>query len=172
MAFKGTYVVSVKKVLGRPVGDKATIEVTKFKGTPKESHDLITIDLANPRPVEIRLQGGSRTELATVSDDDEQNARLATTGASLSTGPSGLGGGFGSLANGPMTTSGGPNLPVVSAATETRLPGIGSMAADLRATVKVGADRQSMHFQVNPVFGTGKEVAMPKVPLLPGSEGP
>src|SRR5581483_7585798 len=111
MAFKGTYVVTVRKMLGRPVGDKATIEVTRFKGTPKEPHDLITIDLANPRPVEIRLDGGSRTELATVSDDDDLSARLATTGATLSTGPSGLGGGFGSLANGPTATSTGPNLP-------------------------------------------------------------
>ena len=42
--------------------------MTKFKGTPKETVDLITIDLANPKPVEIKLDGGSRTELATVTD--------------------------------------------------------------------------------------------------------
>ena len=96
--------------------------------------------------------------------------RANTTQATLTSGPSGLGGGFGSLANGPVATSGGPNLPVVNAATEIRLPGIGS-AADLRASVKVNPDRQSMSFHVNPVFGTaGKDVAMPKVPLLPGGD--
>jgi hypothetical protein len=36
--------------------------------------------------------------------------------------------------------------------------------------MKVNPDRRTMSFHVNPVFGTGKEVTMPKVPLLPGSE--
>lgn len=170
LAFNGTYRVSVRKVLGRPTGDKATLKVTKFQGTPKESHDLITIDLANPSSIEIKLEGGSRTELATVLEDDDTRLRAATTGANLTSGPSGLGGGFGSLANGPTATT-GPNLPVVNPATEVRLPGIG-IAADLRASVKVNPDRQSMSFHVNPVFGTGKAVTMPKVPLLPGSDGP
>ena len=37
---------------------------------------------------------------------------------------------------------------------------------------KLNADRQSYSLEVNPVFGTaGKEVTLPKVPLLPGGEG-
>ena len=58
----------------------------------------------------------------------------------------------------------------MNAGIEKRLPGIGSSASDLRASVKVNADRQSMSFHVNPVFGTGKNVTMPKVPLIPGGE--
>jgi tetratricopeptide (TPR) repeat protein len=171
MAFKGTYTITVKKVLGRPTGDTATLKITRFQGTPKESHDLITIDLANPKPVQIHLDEGSRTELASVPDDDDLNLRASTTGAVLAAGPSGLGGGFGSMTNGPIPTSGGPNLPIVNPATETRLPGVGS-AADLRASVKVNPDRQTMSFHVNPVFSTAKGVKMPKVPLLPGGDGP
>jgi hypothetical protein len=73
------------------------------------------------------------------------------------------------MAAGPDATT-GSNLPVVNAATEKRLPGIGASAADMRASVKVNPDRQTMSFHVNPVFGTGRPVTMPKVPLIPGAE--
>jgi hypothetical protein len=169
LAFKGIYKVSVKQAFGKPIGGTAQLHVWKFKGTPKESYDLITIDMTKLKPIEIKLESGSRTELATVSGDDDE-FRATTTGASLSAEPSGFGGGFGSLAAGPDATSGGPNLPVVNPGFEKSLPSIGSNAPDLRASVKVNADRQSMSFHVNPVFGSGKAVTMPKVPLIPGSE--
>jgi hypothetical protein len=163
--------VSVKKVMGRPLGDIASIKVTKFKGTPKESYDLIAIDLKEGKSVEIKLAGGSRMELASVPEEGE--FRGTTTGAPLTNGISGMGGGFGtagSMMSSDITTATAQGLPVVSATSEARLPGIGSSAADLRASIKVNADRQTLTFHVNPVFGTGKEVAMPKVPLLPGGE--
>jgi len=171
MAFSGTYKVSVKKVIGRPLGDEAKIKVTRFKGTPKENFDLIPIDLKSNGSIEIKLVGGSRTELATVPEDND--FRNATTGAPLSNSVSGLGGGFGTAGSvmGSSVTAATPQgLPLVSVASETRLPGIGASAADLRASLKVNADRQTMTFHVNPVFGTGKDVTMPKVPLLPGGE--
>jgi tetratricopeptide (TPR) repeat protein len=169
LAFKGTYKVSVKQAFGKPIGGTATLKVTKFKGTPKESHDLITVDLAGNTPVNIYLESGSRTELAVISNDVDE-FRAGTTGAALATGPSGIGGGFGPVAAGPDVAGGGANLPVVNPTTEKRLPGIGANAADLRASVKVNPDRQTLSFHVNPVFGTGKAVTMPKVPLIPGSE--
>ena len=70
----------------------------------------------------------------------------------------------------PVATTSAQNLPVVASATETRLPGIGS-SADLRASVKLNADRQTYSMEVNPVFSTaGKDVALPRVPLIPGGE--
>jgi hypothetical protein len=159
----------VKQAFGKPIGGTATLKVTKFKGTPKESHDLITVDLAGNTPVNIYLESGSRTELAVISNDVDE-FRAGTTGAALATGPSGIGGGFGPVAAGPDVAGGGANLPVVNPTTEKRLPGIGANAADLRASVKVNPDRQTLSFHVNPVFGTGKAVTMPKVPLIPGSE--
>ncbi len=174
LAFKGTYKVSVKQAFGKPIGGTATVKVTKFKGTPKESFDLITIDLTAPKTVEIKLEAGSRTELAAVSNDVEgvlqtEEFRSEANRGGLSE-TSGFGGGFGALSGGATATSGRPNVPVVNEMTEKSLPGIGSTAADLRASVKVNADRQTMSFHVNPVFGTGKPVTMPKVPLIPGSE--
>lgn len=174
MAFKGTYTVTVKQAFGKPVGGTAQLAVTKFKGTPKESIDLITVDLSNPKPIEIKLDGGSRTELATVTESGEE-FRAATTTAPLTKGVSGFGGGggtAGSLMSSPVSTSNPQNnLPVVATTSETRLPGIGS-AADLRASIKLNPDRQTYSMEVRPVFSTaGKEVQLPKVPLLPGGEG-
>jgi tetratricopeptide (TPR) repeat protein len=172
MAFKGTYKVSVKQAFGKPIGGTAQLHIWKNKGTSKESYDLITIDLKKPKPLEIKLTSGSRTELAVVSEDSD-DYRATTTGAAVSTSGSGLGGGFGSagsLMTAPASTNGAPSLPVVNAATEMSLPGIGSNAADLRASMKVNPDRRSMSVHVNPVFGIGKSVSMPRVPLIPGGE--
>jgi tetratricopeptide (TPR) repeat protein len=171
MAFGGTYKVSVKKVMGRPLGDSATIKVTKFKGTPKESFDLIAVNLKDGKPVEIELKGGSRTELATILEENEY--RENTTAAPLTSNVSGLGGGFstaGNLMSAQLTSASPQGIPVVNTTSETRMPGIGSSAADLRASMKINPDRKSYTFQVNPVFGTGKDVTMPRVPLLPGGE--
>ena len=95
MAFKGTYKVSVKQAFGKPIGGTAQLHVWKNKGTPKESYDLVTIDMNNLKPVEIRLENGSRTELSVVSEDDEE-FRASTTGATLNTGSAGFTGRFGS----------------------------------------------------------------------------
>ena len=173
VAFNGTYKVTVKQAFGKPTGGTAQLHIYKLKGTAKESYDLITIDLNSSKPVEIKLTGGSRTELATVTDGDDE-FRAATTGASLTSGTSGMGGAVGtagSVMYAPITTGTAQNLPVVAPSTETRLPGIGSTAADLRASVKLNPDRQTFSLEVKPVFGTGKDVKMPKVPLLPGGEG-
>jgi hypothetical protein len=62
-------------------------------------------------------------------------------------------------------------LPVVVPPVEVREPGIGG-AADLRASFKLNPDRQSYSVRVDPVFATagGRDVPLPKVPLLPGGE--
>ena len=171
-AFKGTYTVSVKEAFRKPIGGTAQLHVWKYKGTPKESYDLITVDMKNPKPIEIKLENGSRTDLATISEDADE-FRASTTGAALPGNATGLGGGFGtagSLMTAPTTGTSSSSLPIVNAATETRLPGIGAGAADLRASFKVNPDRQSYSVHVNPVFGTGKAVTMPKVALIPGGE--
>jgi len=171
MAFSGVYKVTVKKVMGKSVGDSATLKVFKFKGTPKESFDLIPVNLKDGKPVEITLKDGSRTELTTVPEESEY--RNTTTAAMQNNDSTGLGGGFGaagSLMSSPMTTNTPQGLSVVNATSEARLPGIGSGSTDLRTSLKVNPDRKSVTVHANPVFGTGKDVTMPKVPLLPGGE--
>ena len=170
-AFAGTYKVTVKQAFGRPIGGTARIKVTRFKGTPKESVDLLDVPLGG-KPVEVKLDGGSRTVLATVAEEINASAELRsqTTGAARG----GMGGGVGtagSVMTAPLTSSNGVAMPLVPTGAEARMPGISSAAADIRATYKVNPDRKSYSVTVNPVFarGTG-EVVMPKVPLLPGGE--
>jgi hypothetical protein len=71
----------------------------------------------------------------------------------------------------PITTSGGPSLPVVAAPTEMRMPGISAGTGDIRATYTLNPDRKTYSITVNPVFSGKGDIAMPKVPLLPGGEG-
>jgi hypothetical protein len=173
-AFSGAYRVSVRTAFGRPVGNTATLKVTRFKGTPRESHDLLTVDLASTTPVEVRLDGGSRADLAPVNPDV---TTLRTTAAAAptaaGTGGRGLGGGF--AAAGSATTSAvdatgpDPRLPLVVQPWDQVLPGTGA-AADIRATYRLNPDRQTYSVSARPVFATagGREVRLPRVPLLPG----
>jgi hypothetical protein len=173
LAFGGTYKVTVKKAFGQSVGNKATIKVTKFKGTPNESHDLFDVDLSSNKPVEVKLDGGNRKELAVVTEDVNE-LRAETTGAAVATGPSGMSGGVataGTAMSAPLAGSGSPALPVVVPSAETRVAGFGS-SADMRMDMKVNADRKTMTVKMRPVFATaGKEVELPKVSMMPGGEG-
>jgi tetratricopeptide (TPR) repeat protein len=174
-AFTGTYKVSVKQAFGKAIGGTATLKVTKFKGTPKETTDLVAVQLSAAKPVEIRLDGGSRTTLADVTEEVVAlDLRADATGGAVATGTSGLGGGFGTAGSAlasPTMTTGGAGVPLVATSTEMRLPGVSDGAADIRATCKLNPDRKTYSVTVNAVF-TGKgEIAMPKVPLLPGGEG-
>jgi tetratricopeptide (TPR) repeat protein len=173
-AFSGTYRVSVKRAFGQPDGNSARIRVTRFKGTPRERTDVFEINLAsNSGPVEFKLDGGSRTDLAVVTEEFDAVPSPEAAGGP-GRGPSGLGGGFGSAGSALSASVAGARtdrLPLVAAAVETREPSIGG-AADLRASFKLNPDRKTYQLEVKPVFATakGKDVALPKVPLLPGGE--
>ena len=150
---------------GNGVGDP-------IKGTPKESRDLFTIDLKEGKSVEIALKNGSRTELATVPNDGEE-FRATTTGAAVTNGMSGLGGGFGTagtLMSSPMTAATPQNLPVVQR--HERDPSSWDwLQRSGFACIGQGERGSSDHERPRqPGVCTGKNVAMPKVPLLPGGE--
>jgi tetratricopeptide (TPR) repeat protein len=172
-AFSGTYKVSVKKAFGQVAGNHAILKVTKFKGTPRETFDRIEINLASRGPVEIKLDGGSRTELAVVTEEPDP-IRQEAAGETQARQVSGMAGGFGTAGRAmasPVIGSRVDGLPLVAPAVETREPGIGG-TADLRASFKLNPDRKTYQLEVKPVFATakGKDVPLPKVPLLPGGE--
>lgn len=170
-AFSGTYTVSVRTAFGKPDGDTVNLKVTKFKGTPREAHDLITVDLRANKPVEVRLDGGTRTELTAVTADVTAFAADAPAAGFGLSGMGGAAGPAGAAMSAPASGSGGPALPAVVKPREQVLPGLGS-AADLRAAYSLTPDRKSVNVSVKPVFATagGRDVKLPKVPLLPGGE--
>lgn len=171
-AFSGSYQVSVKKAFGQPVSNRARVKVTRFEGTPRQQIETFEIDMAARGPVEVKLAGGSRTELAAVTE--ELNYARPEPGAAAARPMSGFGGGVGTAGNTlTAAVSGGRSdgLPLSVAAVETREPGIGG-TADLRASFKLNPDRKTYQVEVKPVFATlkGGEAPLPKVPLLPGGE--
>ncbi|QEL13697.1 vWA domain-containing protein [Limnoglobus roseus] len=172
MALNGTYKINVKRALGRTIGNTVQVFVTKHQGTEKESHDFFTVDLNDPKGVEISLADGTRTDLAVLPTDDAPEARQETTAAATTT-HKGFGGGTsagGVGANAAMLGQTKSNLPVVVQPLETRLAGVTSSAPSMRAVADVTADRKSVKVSVNPIFsGAAHDIQLPKVSLLPGA---
>ncbi|QDU23987.1 VWA domain-containing protein [Urbifossiella limnaea] len=173
-AFSGVYRVTARTAFGRPVGNTATLKITRFKGTPRESHDLVTIDLGSATPVEVRLDGGSRTELAPVNPDVTTLRTAAMNDrAAVPTGTRGFGGGVaaaGSASTSAMGSAAGPDarLPLVVQPWDQVIRGTGA-SADIRATYRLNPDRQTYSVSAQPVFATGgRDVRLPRVSLLPG----
>jgi tetratricopeptide (TPR) repeat protein len=68
-AFPGAYVVTLERVWGRPLGDKAQLRVIRHQGTPQETEELMTVEMRGSRistPVTVRLDDGRRKHVASV----------------------------------------------------------------------------------------------------------
>jgi hypothetical protein len=169
-AFPGTYTLLVEKVLDNPIGGRATLKITKNQGTDKESVEVHSVSLADAKPVTVKLETGTRSQLVTVPAE-ENVAQLATTQAPR--GPSGLAGGAGGSSRTSVTNpvSGQAALPVVAPAVETRIPGIADGMPGLRVQAQLSADRKNVVMAANPVFtGPARDLPMPKLSILPGGE--
>ena len=66
VAFPGKYKITVDTVWGRPLGDKAQLQVIQHQGTDKETSKLITVDLKEGSTFTIDLAEGRRTQTAVV----------------------------------------------------------------------------------------------------------
>jgi hypothetical protein len=169
-AFPGTYTVVVKSALGKPIDNAARLVVTKHQGTDKQTVELHSVNLADAKPVEIRLDSGSRTQLADIPQA-AANTRLETRAPASYFGPQGMSAGAGAgtdrLTN---TQPAQAALPVVAPTVEGRVPGITDGMPGLRVEAKLSADRKNVVLAANPVFaGPARDLPMPKVNVLPGS---
>jgi len=174
--FSGTYIVNVKSSLGRPVGNKAKVKVTKYPGTPNQEIELYDVDLANLKPIAFKLETGSRTELATIPTVDifDVKSRTMTTEAPRSFAPTGMAGGT-ALASADimhMPVSGSSsNAPLVVPNVETKLESASPYLPGVRVAARMSADRTKLEYTANPVFsGAAVDIPLPKLKVLPGSE--
>jgi hypothetical protein len=156
-------------VIGRPIGNRATLVVTKFAGTDRQLIETYAVDLAHPTPVEITLDGGHRTELASVPAE----LRSRPTAEPLTKAPSGMSGGTGSATASVLNADAGSRtsaaLPAVVPAVETKVPGMAPAVPGLRVEQRLTPDRSAAKLTVQPVFApTSAAVPLPKVALLPG----
>jgi hypothetical protein len=183
-AFPGEYTISVDRVWGRALGDKAQLEITRYKGTPRETKRVETIDFRLGNSITINLDNGRRTTGADVpppsaTQRPEPLASVDTVGLlrklrdiadPMSTGiEAGLRGGSTKLATMQQVPPRAEEArPAVQQPTyQTRIAPYLKGGADLRATVKGDGT-----LSIAPVFNTvGDSKVRPVVtsPLIPGA---
>jgi len=67
-AFDGEYRITVEKVWGKPLGNKAQLRIIKNQGTENETEEVITLKLVSniSEPITVKLDKGRRSEAAYV----------------------------------------------------------------------------------------------------------
>jgi hypothetical protein len=176
-AFPGKYKLTVDKVWGRPLGDKAQLKVVHHQGTDKETSQLITINLAETNNVTIDLAEGRRTEVANVPPESLQPSteplgEIAGAGEALSK--------LRGMASGEMTSSvvqrgfrggvsslGGSSVQEVSVeklkekdrkealkrrATQNRVSPFVNNNVSFTSQAVVDGDRRYVRLNINPIF--------------------
>ena len=71
-AFTGEYEVTISRVYGQPLSNRARLEILVNAGTPKQVRKVEVVDLAKITTYKIKLNEGRRTEVATVSAGAQQ----------------------------------------------------------------------------------------------------
>jgi tetratricopeptide (TPR) repeat protein len=185
--FSGSYKIRVQRVWGNTLGNKATLRVTKHKGTPEQTTEIHTLTFdpkTNDATLVISLEGGRRTALATVPPPSvamnatrkpENNEQVLSKLRSM-TQPNylGLEGGIGSMNNRLTNDAFRPDqfIPSVDIEYHTQLMApdtmVNSVGMQLQAQVTRSAKNGSS-ISVRPVFQTfDPKDAMPKVTTVPG----
>jgi len=187
-AFSGQYVVSVDRVWGRPLGNRATIRVIHHQGTADQKTELHTIDLEKASSVTIRVENGRRGELMsmappTMAQDggrkpERNDAVMARLSAMLS--PSSASVRSGTTTGGTGTASRTVTQAAYSADTmpsamdvtfSGRVASVMTGGADMQGSLVFSPKSSIPQIRVTPVFQTaGRKPAGVKLDLIPGSD--
>jgi hypothetical protein len=189
-AFDGEYVITVERVWGRPLGNRAQLRIIRYQGTPRETEELVTIrmtsDLAGP--VRVTLTGGRRTEMAYVppveahQDDgggqsvESQDAVLARLRVLSDPEVTGAERGMRGAA---VSAGRSPERPISldprrndndRTLYQNRVQSFVRDSLDVTAQAVLSADRQSVRLSVSPVFtaGAGNRPVTIVSPVVPG----
>lgn len=167
-AFKGKYEISVKKVWGQTLGNKAQVRVIRNFGAPEQNEELLTFDLSKSKPLAIQLENGRRMETAYVPPPSLRQNNLGemevVSSRDLLTQ-------LRDMANPEITgiqrgAGAAATIPVESAPTmaskkgngddqviyQTRVQSFMKNALDMTAQVSLAADRRSVRVSLNPVY--------------------
>ena len=183
-AFDGSYHVTVDKVWGRPLGNKATLKITRHQGAPNQSVEIVTLDLTKPAPHIISFEGGRRKTLASVPPlgvpmdsirkpdrEREVMAKLnaMTNGTSVGGGLSG-GTGTATQATGYASRDDDSSLVEMSRQSSFAASAPGGFA--MRQQTTLSKDGRSLQLKMAPVFQTAGNAQQAKLKLdfIPGSE--
>jgi hypothetical protein len=187
-AFTGDYEVTVERIWGQPVGNRAQLKIIRHQGTPQQEEELLTVDLKSSQPIKVRLKEGRRTETAYVAppstlrpeeqvveasscvlNELRQLADPEITGVTC-----GIRGG--------SYSSGTPKAAPVSAREplagkndrllfQNKVEQVMGHGVDVTAQAVLSADRRSIRLSMTPVFEAAARGTQPTVtsPLIPGA---
>ncbi len=183
-SFSGSFAITIDKVWGRPLGNKAMVKVIRHQGTPAQTIEINTIDLTQQSKLHVALDGGRRKSLATVpppaiaadstrKPEREQEAidriRALSSGVSNMTG---MGGGVGTAAKPTQFSAGAAvEAPLAELAQFTNVNSIVPGGIEMRQQKVVSRDGKKVRVQVAPVFETASaQQTKLKLDFLPGAE--
>ena len=188
-AFSGEYEITVSRVYGQPLGNRARLIITQNAGTKDQSRRIEIIKLDNNAPVKINLKEGRRTDLAAVSPAARERH---SPQASAEKGGSAFDdlrsvanpNYFGAVSSGPRGGAGAPNqMPSALAAKDSQNKEAASMApiaqnavnpagggVQMTTQVRMSADQRSMDMVIRPFFDMANRANRPAVNLsgIPG----
>jgi hypothetical protein len=190
-AFPGAYRVAVDLVWGRPLGNKAKLEIIEHQGTPQETVHVQTINLAEGRSALVQLADGRRTQAASVpppaarkrpespaevavsTDSVLNQLRALTDTEDVGGGIRGSVGGFGT----PVATTRPEGKSARSRDDEvtyqTRVAPSVINSADMTVQATVSADRRYVRLSMSAMFNTVTRTQLQPVvnPFLTGNSG-
>jgi hypothetical protein len=177
-AFSGDYQITIDRVWGKPLYNKARLTVIRHQGSKDEKIDPpLTVDLSKNAPITIKLDNGRRTEAAFVpppsaqqtpdaplvpqSQHDQILSQLRDLADPESYSESkGFRSGFGSPGSAlvekakPLPGFGSPALGTSDKDNlyQTKVSSFVSNSLEVTAQAVMSADRRSMHLSISPVF--------------------
>jgi len=180
-AFNGSYLVSVDKVWGRPLGNRALIKVTRHLGMPEQTIEIYPIDLSKQPSAALTFEGGRRTSLASVPpmgaapDADRKPEReqeaMNKLQAMMSGGSPAMTGGTGSAT---QSASANDNFdsPLVELSKQTSIAPVAPGGLEMRQQMTVSKDGKQVQVKMAPIFETAAAAKQAKLKLdfIPGAE--
>jgi tetratricopeptide (TPR) repeat protein len=179
-AFNGTYRVKADYIGGNVQGDKVQVKVTRQKGAPAERVEYFTLNLKEQADVEIKFDGGRRTDLAVLPSPVDmakykskpvQSEQVMTKLRALVAGAGQMAGGVGSPTNPVLADAarGGAGPRSGQVAWSTRLGDERSVGLDIRSETIIRPDGK-VEVKAAPVFDAVLKDARVKLDLIPGGE--
>jgi hypothetical protein len=189
-AFPGEFNLTVRRVWGRPVGSKATLEIIRHQGTPQEQVQRETLTLDREQTFTVKLDSGRRTTMEEVPALDIVRQALQTTPTEAQASveeqlrglaaPITVGVDSGRMRGGIATNAlrpsnnGSGDRPVLErlgqGGEEIHQQGVGAIlntGVTFTATAVVSPDRRYVNLQLNPVLSQVLN-GRPNIPGIPG----
>jgi tetratricopeptide (TPR) repeat protein len=184
-AFSGIHEITLRRIWGRPLGGKATVEIIQHQGAANEIRRRMTVTFDRTHTFSIALDDGRRTSAEYVppptatqrtrkvvdplTSDKVLNKLRKIADPEFSGKDIQMAGGLGAVGTREVAaTAGGPQMN--GAIYQTKLASAVSNGSDLTAQAIVGPD-QTVQMKLSPVFRTGnRSRSKPAVwiPLIPG----